>query len=128
MQSDTSTGSGRPGGEAPCFAPTGYRCRPLTTTGIGWLNRVCLPPSTAAPEPHSDPIVDIGQILAAHRAGIKRIIMPRDNENDLLDVREEVRRDLEFVLVDSVDDVLAAALHDEAIDDGPRVEQLVTGS
>ena len=68
------------------------------------------------------------KILAAHRAGIKRIIMPRDNENDLLDVREEVRRDLEFVLVDSVDDVLAAALHDEAIDDGPRVEQLVAGS
>ena len=68
------------------------------------------------------------KILAAHRAGIKRIIMPRDNENDLLDVREEVRRDLQFVLVDSVDDVLAAALHDEAVDDGPRVEQLVAGS
>ena len=65
------------------------------------------------------------KILAAHRAGIKRIILPRDNENDLHDVREEVRRDLEFVLVDSVDDVLAAALHDEASDDGPRVEQLV---
>ncbi len=65
------------------------------------------------------------KILAAHRAGSKRIIMPRDNENDLLDIREEVRRDLEFVLVDSVDDVLAAALHEEASDDGPRVEQLV---
>jgi ATP-dependent Lon protease len=65
------------------------------------------------------------KILAAHRAGIKRIILPRDNENDLHDVREEVRRDLEFVLVDSVDDVLAAALHEEASDDGPRVEQLV---
>ncbi|MCH8051845.1 MAG: endopeptidase La [Chloroflexi bacterium] len=68
------------------------------------------------------------KILAAHRAGSKRIIMPRDNENDLLDVREEVRRDLEFVLVDSVDDVLAAALHEEASDDGPVVEQLVAGS
>ena len=65
------------------------------------------------------------KILAAHRAGSKRIILPRDNENDLHDVREEVRRDLEFVLVDSVDDVLAAALHEEAADDGPRVEQLV---
>ncbi|RLC55983.1 MAG: endopeptidase La [Chloroflexi bacterium] len=68
------------------------------------------------------------KILAAHRAGIKRIIMPRDNENDLLDVREEVRRDLEFVLVDSVDDVLAAALHEEALDDGPGAEQLAAGS
>ncbi|MCH7484323.1 MAG: hypothetical protein IIA90_04145 [Chloroflexi bacterium] len=68
------------------------------------------------------------KILAAHRAGSKRIIIPRDNENDLLDVREEVRRDLEFVLVDSVDEVLDAALHKEAIDDGPRVEQLVAGS
>ena len=65
------------------------------------------------------------KILAAHRAGSKRIILPRDNENDLHDVREEVRRDLEFVLVDSVDDVLAAALHEKASDDGPRVEQLV---
>ena len=68
------------------------------------------------------------KILAAHRAGSKRIIIPRDNENDLHDVREEVRRDLEFVLVDSVDDVLAAALHEEASDDGPRVEQLVAGN
>ena len=68
------------------------------------------------------------KILAAHRAGSKRIIIPRDNENDLLDVREEVRRDLEFVLVDSVDDVLAAALHEEASDDGPMVEQLVAGN
>jgi len=64
------------------------------------------------------------KILAAHRAGLKRIIMPRDNENDVLDVREEVRRDLEFVLVDNVDDVLTAALHEEASDD-PRVDQLV---
>ncbi len=68
------------------------------------------------------------KILAAHRAGSKRIIIPRDNENDLLDIREEVRRDLQFVLVDSVDDVLAAALHEEASDDGSRVEQLVAGS
>ena len=65
------------------------------------------------------------KILAAHRAGSKRIILPRDNENDLLDVREEVRRDLEFVLVDSVDEVLAAALHEKASDDEPMVEQLV---
>ncbi len=68
------------------------------------------------------------KILAAHRAGSKRIIIPRDNENDLLEVRDEVRRDLEFVLVDSVDDVLAAALHEEASDDGGRVEQLVAGN
>ncbi len=68
------------------------------------------------------------KVLAAHRAGIKRIIMPQDNENDLLDIREEVRRDLEFVLVDSVDDVLAAALLEEATDPEPRVEQLVAGN
>jgi ATP-dependent Lon protease len=68
------------------------------------------------------------KVLAAHRAGSKRIILPRDNENDLLDIREEIRRDLEFVLVDSVDEVLAAALHDEAADPGPRVEQLVAGN
>ena len=68
------------------------------------------------------------KVLAAHRAGSKRIIIPRDNDNDLLDVPEDVRRDLEFVFVENVDEVLEAALHEAAPDDGPRVEQLVAGS
>ena len=49
------------------------------------------------------------KVLAAHRAGLKRIILPRANEKDLKDVPEEVRNEVTFVLVDSVDDVLKAA-------------------
>ncbi|MDO8615928.1 MAG: endopeptidase La [Dehalococcoidia bacterium] len=62
------------------------------------------------------------KVLAAHRAGSKRVIIPRDNENDLVDVPEEVRRDLEFLLVEHVDEVLAAALHPERQEEQPRLE------
>ncbi len=48
--------------------------------------------------------------LAARRAGIGRFILPRKNERDLLDIPKHLRQDVEFILVDRVDDVLAAAL------------------
>jgi ATP-dependent Lon protease len=53
------------------------------------------------------------KVLAAHRAGIKTVIVPDENESDLEEVAEEVRRELQFVMVDSVDAVLNAALHVE---------------
>jgi len=53
------------------------------------------------------------KVLAAHRAGCKRIAVPRDNENDLQDIPEEIRRELQFLLVEHVDEVLEAALHPE---------------
>ncbi len=53
------------------------------------------------------------KVLAAHRAGIKRVILPDENENDLAEVSEEVRQELEFLLVDNVDEVLNAALRPE---------------
>lgn len=49
------------------------------------------------------------KVLAAHRAGIKRIVLPKANEKDLKDVPEEVRKEESFVLVESIDDVLKAA-------------------
>ncbi len=61
------------------------------------------------------------KVLAAHRAGCKRVIIPRDNENDLLDVPEEVRRELAFVLAEHVDEVLNAALHQEKTQDKPKL-------
>ncbi len=54
------------------------------------------------------------KVLAARRAGIKTIIMPRRNESDLEDVPEELRRELKMVFVDTVDEVLAAALRERA--------------
>jgi ATP-dependent Lon protease len=50
------------------------------------------------------------KVLAAHRAEIRTVILPRRNEADLDDVPDELRRDLEFVFADSADQVLARAL------------------
>jgi ATP-dependent Lon protease len=50
------------------------------------------------------------KVLAAHRAGLKVVILPRRNERDMDEVPEEVRKDLKVVLVDNVDEVLAQAL------------------
>ncbi len=67
------------------------------------------------------------KVLAAHRAGSRKLILPRDNENDLLDVPEEVRRDLEFVLTEHVDEVLNAALHAEKRPEAPKLEPAAAG-
>jgi len=67
------------------------------------------------------------KVLAAHRAGIRCVIIPRDNENDLLDVPEEVRRDLEIVLVEHVDEVLNTALHPEQAAERLRLEAAARG-
>jgi ATP-dependent Lon protease len=50
------------------------------------------------------------KVLAAHRAGLKTIILPRRNEPDLDDLPKEVRKALKFVLVDRVEQVLKTAL------------------
>ena len=50
------------------------------------------------------------KILAAHRAGIRRIILPQKNEADIEEIPEDVRSELEFVLATRIDDVLDAAL------------------
>ncbi|NQX45852.1 endopeptidase La [Paenibacillus tritici] len=50
--------------------------------------------------------------LAAHRAGYKKILMPKDNERDLKDIPESVRNDVEFVPVSHMDQVLKHALVD----------------
>ncbi|UQZ33137.1 endopeptidase La [Paenibacillus sp. PK3_47] len=48
--------------------------------------------------------------LAAHRAGYKKILLPKDNERDLKDIPESVRNDVEFVPVSHMDQVLQHAL------------------
>jgi ATP-dependent Lon protease len=50
------------------------------------------------------------KVLAAHRSGLKTVILPKRNEADLEDLPEEVRESLKFVFVESVDEVLEAAL------------------
>ncbi|WP_028987492.1 endopeptidase La [Thermicanus aegyptius] len=48
--------------------------------------------------------------LSAHRAGLKTIICPKENEKDLEEIPESVRKDLKFILVEHMDQVLAHAL------------------
>ena len=50
------------------------------------------------------------KVLAAHRIGVRNIIVPLDNEKDLADIPAEIQQDLEFHLVESMDEVLEIAL------------------
>ena len=50
------------------------------------------------------------KVLAAHRAGLTTIVLPRRNEKDLDDVPKETRKKLKFVLVDRIEEVFAEAL------------------
>ncbi len=52
------------------------------------------------------------KVLAAHRAGIKRVILPERNMADLEEVPQEIRDELEFVPASKMDDVLTHALSD----------------
>ena len=61
------------------------------------------------------------KVLAAHRSGLKTVILPKRNEPDLEDLPEEVRQGLQFVFAETVDDVLHAAL--ENFSKKPRGKQ-----
>jgi ATP-dependent Lon protease len=50
------------------------------------------------------------KVLAAHRAGLKNIILPKDNEKDLADIPKNVLDSLDIYLVDTMDEVLKVAL------------------
>ena len=53
------------------------------------------------------------KLLAAHRAGIKHVIIPKDNEKDLTDIPNKVKNDIKITSVDTVDEVLKLALKNE---------------
>ena len=52
------------------------------------------------------------KVMAAHRAGYKVIILPEENKKDLEDISPNIRKELEFILVDHMDKVLDAALEE----------------
>ena len=55
------------------------------------------------------------KVLAAQRAGLKRVIMPRENEADLDELPQETRDELTFIPVDSIQEVLANAFDGNAL-------------
>lgn len=59
-------------------------------------------------------VLEIGgvkeKVIAAHRAGLKTVILPRENEKDLEDIPKNVRKDIKFVFATQIDEVLKNAL------------------
>jgi len=53
------------------------------------------------------------KLLAAHRAGIKQVLIPKDNEKDLVDIPQKVKDDIKITPVEVVDEVLKIALTKE---------------
>ena len=50
------------------------------------------------------------KVLAAHRAGINRIILPKDNKNDLDDVPQDVKDEIQFIFAETVEDVISETI------------------
>ncbi len=68
------------------------------------------------------------KVLAAHRAGVKHVILPERNTADLEEVPQEVRDDLEFHPVSKMEDVMRFALtHPEKLDLGPPEKKKKAG-
>jgi ATP-dependent Lon protease len=50
------------------------------------------------------------KVLAARRVGVRRVILPRDNQKDLTDLPDPVAKEMEFIFADRIEDVLTAAI------------------
>ncbi len=64
------------------------------------------------------------KLLAAHRAGIMEVILPQENEKDMADVPENLRKAMKFHFVDHMDQVLQIALErslPEVADEAPAL-------
>ena len=61
-------------------------------------------------------VMEIGgvkdKVIAAHRAGIKTIVLPQDNQKDMDDVPDKVKKDIKFVFASHLDQVLEVAIPD----------------
>jgi len=63
------------------------------------------------------------KVLAAHRNGLKTVILPKRNEFDLDDVPEEIKKKIKFIFVETVDEVLSAALEKGRAKKQPETKQ-----
>ena len=69
------------------------------------------------------------KILAAHRAGLDTVILPKRNEKDMTDVPAEVRNAMTFVLAERIDDAIEAALlpaNDDTDADDTDLEEIIS--
>lgn len=68
------------------------------------------------------------KVLAAHRAGIRRIILPKANEKDLKEVPQDVRDELTVIPVERIEEVLPAAFNQDSASSSERGEPLATST
>ena len=68
------------------------------------------------------------KVLAAHRAGIRRIILPKANEKDLKEVPQEVRDELTVIPVERIEEVLPAAFNQDPASSPERGEPLASAT
>jgi ATP-dependent Lon protease len=59
------------------------------------------------------------KVLAAHRAGLKTVLLPKKNKKDMVEIPKRVKRDLQFVFVERMEEVLPVALLPEGISSKP---------
>ena len=50
------------------------------------------------------------KVIAAHRAGVKKVLLPKDNMKDIDELPQNVRKELEFRSIETIDEVLEEAL------------------
>jgi ATP-dependent Lon protease len=62
------------------------------------------------------------KLLAAHRAGIKEAILPKENEKDLQDIPQDILDSMKVNLVETMDEVLQVALERLPVPQGPVTE------
>jgi len=62
------------------------------------------------------------KVLAARRAGIRRIVLPKHNLQDLDELQPEVRQDLEFIPIETIDEALQVVFEDQV--EEPAAERL----
>jgi ATP-dependent Lon protease len=64
------------------------------------------------------------KVLAAHRAGLKTVILPEKNLKDLIDLPKTAKAELKIIPVKHLDDVLKIALSSEVVSEPPRPKKL----
>ena len=67
------------------------------------------------------------KVLAAHRAGIRKVILPKKNDKDIVDVPKSARRDLQFVFVEHMDEVLKDALFPAEVKPNAKTKPVAAG-